>query len=112
RTLETELDRLRTGDVLARCEVIMADLEWRPGDVLGEGSFSTVYKGNYCGTDVAVKELKFKLSQDDKNYFRSEAALLQQLHHPRVVLLMGVGTQSARPFMLLEYLAGGTLHNL
>lgn len=50
--------------------------------------------------------------QDDKNYFRSEAALLQQLHHPRVVLMMGVCTTAARPFMLLEYLAGGTLYNL
>lgn len=31
--------------------------------MVGEGSFSTVYRGHYCGTDVAVKELKFKLSQ-------------------------------------------------
>lgn len=52
------------------------------------------------------------LPQDDKNYFRSEAALLQQLHHPRVVLLMGVCTTAARPFMVLEYLSGGTLHSL
>lgn len=50
--------------------------------------------------------------QDDKNYFRSEAALLQQLHHPRVVLLMGVCSTAARPFMLLEYMMGGSLHTL
>ncbi|ROT66778.1 hypothetical protein C7M84_015166 [Penaeus vannamei] len=112
RSLENELERLRSGDVLNKCEIASADVEWRPGDVVGEGSFSTVYRGHYCGTDVAVKELKFKLSQDDKNYFRSEAALLQQLHHPRVVLMMGVCTTAARPFMLLEYLAGGTLYNL
>ncbi|CAL4125551.1 unnamed protein product, partial [Meganyctiphanes norvegica] len=112
RTLETELGRLRTGDVLTKCEVAMGDVEWRPGDVVGEGSFSTVYKGTYCATEVAVKELKFKLFQDDKNYFRSEAALLQQLHHPRVVLLMGVCTAATRPFMVLEYLSGGTLYSL
>ncbi|XP_068207126.1 uncharacterized protein [Palaemon carinicauda] len=112
RTLENELERLRSGDVLNKCEVNISEVEWRPADVVGEGSFSTVYKGTYCGTEVAVKELKFKLSQDDKNYFRSEAALLQQLHHPRIVLMMGVCTGSARPFMLLEYLAGGTLYNL
>ncbi|XP_071537331.1 uncharacterized protein [Panulirus ornatus] len=112
RSLENELERLRSGDVLSKCEVSMSDVEWRPGNVVGEGSFSTVYRGTYCGTEVAVKELKFKLSQDDKNYFRSEAALLQQLHHPRVVLLMGVCTVAARPFMLLEYLSGGTLYNL
>ncbi|KAK7081240.1 hypothetical protein SK128_014401 [Halocaridina rubra] len=112
RSLENELERLRAGDVLNKCEVSVSEVEWRPADVVGEGSFSTVYKGTYCGTEVAVKELKFKLSQDDKNYFRSEAALLQQLHHPRIVLLMGVCTGSARPFMLLEYLAGGTLYNL
>ncbi|KAL7645541.1 UNVERIFIED_CONTAM: hypothetical protein RMT77_003927 [Armadillidium vulgare] len=113
KTLESELERLRSsGDALSNCEVSQNAVEWRPGDVVGEGSFSTVYKGSYCGTDVAVKELKFKLSQDDKNYFRSEAALLQQLHHPRVVLLMGVCTTATRPFMLLEFLSGGTLHTL
>ncbi|XP_042225370.1 tyrosine-protein kinase ABL1-like isoform X2 [Homarus americanus] len=112
RSLENELERLRSGDMLNKCEVSVGDVEWRPGDVVGEGSFSTVYRGTYCGTEVAVKELKFKLSQDDKNYFRSESALLQQLHHPRVVLLMGVCTGAARPFMLLEYLSGGTLYNL
>lgn len=64
RTLENELERLRTsGELLTSCEVNYKDVEWRPGDVLGEGSFSTVYKGFYCGTEVAVKELKFKLSQ-------------------------------------------------
>ena len=52
------------------------------------------------------------LFQDDKNYFRSEAALLQQLHHPRVVLLMGVCSTASRPFMLLEYMMGGSLHTL
>ncbi|XP_045625810.2 uncharacterized protein [Procambarus clarkii] len=112
RSLENELERLRSGDMLNKCEVSVSGVEWRPGDVVGEGSFSTVYRGAYCGTEVAVKELKFKLSQDDKNYFRSEAALLQQLHHPRIVLLMGVCTGAARPFMLLEYLSGGTLYNL
>lgn len=64
RTLESELERLRSsGDALSNCEVSQNAVEWRPGDVVGEGSFSTVYKGSYCGTDVAVKELKFKLSQ-------------------------------------------------
>lgn len=49
--------------MLSRCEVNATDVEWRPGNVVGEGSFSTVYRGSYCGIDVAVKELKFKLSQ-------------------------------------------------
>ncbi|KAA0192971.1 hypothetical protein HAZT_HAZT002613 [Hyalella azteca] len=112
RSLENEVERLRGCDALAKCEVRQRDVEWRPGDVLGEGSFSTVYRGTFCAIDVAVKELKLKLSQDDKNYFRSEAALLQQLHHPRVVLLMGVCSTAARPFMLLEYMSGGSLHAL
>ena len=49
--------------MLSKCEVSATDVEWRPGDIVGEGSFSTVYRGTYCGTEVAVKELKFKLSQ-------------------------------------------------
>ena len=49
--------------MLSRCELNATEVEWRPGNVVGEGSFSTVYRGSYCGIDVAVKELKFKLSQ-------------------------------------------------
>ena len=63
RSLENEVERLRASDALATSEVRQRDVEWRPGDVLGEGSFSTVYRGTFCGIDVAVKELKMKLSQ-------------------------------------------------
>ena len=63
------MERLRlNGESLATSEVHPREVEWRPGDVIGEGSFSTVYKGSYCGTDIAVKELKFKLSQVGHQY--------------------------------------------
>ena len=38
RTLENELEKLRIGaDNLSACEVAQKDVEWRPGDVVGDG---------------------------------------------------------------------------
>lgn len=64
--------------MLSRCEVNATDVEWRPGNVVGEGSFSTVYRGSYCGIDVAVKELKFKLSQVRYFFEEREYSLLKK----------------------------------
>lgn len=44
-------------------------------DVMGEGSFSTVYHGLYQGSDVAIKQLKVPLSPQDYNYFAAEVSI-------------------------------------
>lgn len=41
-------------------------------DMIGEGTFSRVYKGEFQGSEVAVKQLKIPLQQSDKNYFAAE----------------------------------------
>jgi predicted Ser/Thr protein kinase len=40
--------------------------------LIGEGTFSRVYKGEFKGSEVAVKQLKIPLQQADKNYFAAE----------------------------------------
>ena len=41
-------------------------------DLIGEGAFSRVCRGNFQGSTVAVKQLKIPLSAQDKNYFAAE----------------------------------------
>lgn len=41
-------------------------------DLIGEGSFSQVFKGQYQGAEVAVKRLRTPLCLQDRTYFASE----------------------------------------
>ncbi|ESO93984.1 hypothetical protein LOTGIDRAFT_104546 [Lottia gigantea] len=81
-------------------------------DLLGEGAFSKVYRGYYQAAEVAVKMLKVPLNAQDKNYFAAEVSLLRDLRHPRVVLLLGVCTDTKLPLMVLEYMSSGNLFNI
>ena len=43
--------------------------------MIGEGTFSCMYKGNYQGSEVAIKQLRFRLHTQDRNYFAAEVRL-------------------------------------
>ena len=58
--------------------MIIKWLVWKSSlvtDLVGEGSFSQVYRGFYQGSEVAVKQLRVPLSAQDKNYFTAEVML-------------------------------------
>ena len=62
---------------------------------LGSGSYGTVFKGTYHGRQVAIK--KYQLEEGRKvplaaqfNDLRLEARLLQKLHHPCLVCMVGI----------------------
>lgn len=62
-------------------------------DVLGTGGFGVVYRGNYNHTPVAVKRLKFALSEMDEDLrrdFQAEVEMLSKLRHPHIVTLIGI----------------------
>jgi serine/threonine-protein kinase len=75
---------------------------------LGTGAMSEVW----CATDgelgrrVAIK----LLGRDaDAARFEREARAAASLGHPNIVQLFDYGTHEGRPYMVLEYLPGGTL---
>ncbi|KAH9513828.1 hypothetical protein Btru_031499 [Bulinus truncatus] len=87
------------------------DVSFSEKDMVGDGTYSQVFKGSYQDKVVAVKRLKFPLQPTDKNYFAAEVSLLQKLHHPNVVALLGVCSIRKLPHIVLEYVAGGSLRN-
>ncbi|XP_021360200.1 uncharacterized protein LOC110454806 [Mizuhopecten yessoensis] len=111
RHLNSELNRIRQTEPVRSIEVDPKEVRFDEQDLIGEGTFSQVYKGKYQGTEVAVKQLKIPLSSQDRNYFTAEVSLLRDLRHPRVVLLMGVCSSSRLPLMVLEYMARGSLYH-
>jgi hypothetical protein len=55
------------------------------------GQFGEVYRGLWAGTEVALKRLhRQDLSKDLLDQMKSEIQVLQRLHHPNIVMLMGM----------------------
>ena len=57
--------------------------------LLGRGGYGNVYHGQYKGKSVAIKKYICSL-EDAFKELRSEAMMLQNLHHPCLVCLVGV----------------------
>jgi len=80
---------------------------------LGEGGMATVYKAydTRLERDVAVKVIlpQRKFSETFLKRFEREAKALARLSHPNIVKVLDCGEQDGLPFLVMEYLPGGTL---
>lgn len=81
---------------------------------LGAGSFGNVYKGNYLGIDVAIKEVLPSNDYDVAKYFEREWRLMKECRHPNVVLYLGLSRApdpDGRIFIISEFIDGGNLRS-
>ena len=54
------------------CSNILSAVQYVSSDVIGEGTFSQVFRGYFNGSEVAIKRLKLPLEAADRNYFAEE----------------------------------------
>ncbi|CAN6584209.1 unnamed protein product [Malus baccata var. baccata] len=80
---------------------------------VGAGSFGTVHRAEWNGSDVAVKVLTVQDFHDDqlKDFLR-EVAIMKRVRHPNVVLFMGAVTKRPHLSIVTEYLPRGSLYRL
>jgi hypothetical protein len=78
--------------------------------VLGRGGMGVVYKATdlVLGRTVAVKTLP-RLSADAARRLRHEARAMASVTHPNLATIFGAETWRDTPFLVVEYLDGGTL---
>jgi serine/threonine-protein kinase len=80
---------------------------------LGRGGMATVYLAHdeELGRPVAVKLLPEQLADDSelRARFVREARLAGRLSHPNVVRVYDAGDAAGRPFIVMEYVSGGSL---
>ena len=114
------------GSVSASKAVDLGEMEIDPAEVtmkelLAEGFFGKVYRGELHGLDVAIKKLKTdSLKTADPQEaaeliaeLRAEVDVLTHLRHPNVVLIMGASTKNpANLFIVTEFLDRGNLYNV
>jgi eukaryotic-like serine/threonine-protein kinase len=87
---------------------------------LGRGTSGVVYKTHDPKLDrlVAMKILRPELVSLEesgvslKQRFRQEAVAAGRLTHPAIVAVHDLGEAEGRPFMVMEYIEGGTLADL
>jgi hypothetical protein len=80
---------------------------------LGRGGMATVYKG-YDPELERIVAIKVILQQEDHTdfflaRFKREAKTLARLSHPNIVKLLDYGEQDGLPFLVMDYIAGGSL---
>jgi serine/threonine protein kinase len=80
---------------------------------LGEGGMATVYKARdtRLGRYVAVKVIRMSVLHSEKflKRFDREARALARLSHPNIVDIHDYGEEGNTPYLVMEYLSGGTL---
>ncbi|KAL5208249.1 hypothetical protein ABZP36_032684 [Zizania latifolia] len=110
-----------SGTESAKSEIALEDvaefeIQWEEiaiGERIGLGSFGEVYRGEWHGTEVAVKKfLQQDFSSDALEEFRTEVRIMKRLRHPNVVLFMGAITRAPNLSIVTEFLPRGSLFRL
>nr|KJB45643.1 hypothetical protein B456_007G317800 [Gossypium raimondii] len=79
------------------------------GNVIGEGGFGPVYKGNLpTGQEIAVKRLS-KDSCQGVEQFRNEVVLIAKLQHRNLVGLLGCCIQGDERMLIYEFMPNKSL---
>ncbi|PWN19061.1 kinase-like protein [Microstroma glucosiphilum] len=80
---------------------------------IGGGSFGVVFKGEYLGTPVAIKEVLPNNTYDVEKYFERECVLMKEARHPNIVQYIGLTKspgQDGRIYIISEFV-GGNMRN-
>ncbi|XP_037028070.1 mitogen-activated protein kinase kinase kinase 7 [Bradysia coprophila] len=83
--------------------------EIRQLEVVGKGSFGTVYKAVWREKYVAVKYIE---QESERNAFTIEVRQLSRVAHPNIVALFGACTKRPHVCLVMEYAEGGSLYNV
>ncbi len=98
---------------LARGTALGEDGRYRLDQLLGTGGMASVWLGSdeRLGRRVAIKVLADSLALDPDYVarFEREARVAASLAHPNLVNVFDFGAEPSRPYLVMEYVAGGSL---
>ena len=90
---------------------------YRNPELIGRGGMGDIYRAtdSVLGRDVAIKILADRYSQDEsvRERFTREALSAAKLSgQPNIVTIFDVGEHADRPYIVMEYLGGGSLDDV
>ncbi|XP_057790603.1 G-type lectin S-receptor-like serine/threonine-protein kinase SD1-1 [Salvia miltiorrhiza] len=101
---DLELPLFKFATIMAATEGFSLD------NLIGEGGFGPVYKGNLsAGEEIAVKRLSTTSEQGIKE-FKNEVILIAKLQHRNLVKLLGCCIEGEERMLIYEYLQNKSLN--
>lgn len=91
-------------------EIAEAQLNFK--EKIASGAFGVLYRGTYCGQEVAIKVLKTgEKSSEEEVYreFSQELSILRKVRHRNIVQLIGAMTKVPRLCLVTEFMRGGSV---
>ncbi|XP_026460204.1 probable serine/threonine-protein kinase PBL8 isoform X2 [Papaver somniferum] len=90
------------------------ELENRPREILGQGSFGVVFKGSIPENnrwELPTQEIAIKVNTGTKKIieFNMERCILESIEHPNIIKLVGFADDNNRLCLVYEYMRRGTL---
>ncbi|KAG2582296.1 hypothetical protein PVAP13_6KG099335 [Panicum virgatum] len=96
-------------NIFSNAELKLATDNFSSQNILGEGGYGPVYKGNLPdGRIIAVKQLS-QTSHQGKSQFVTEIATISAVQHRNLVKLYGCCIDSNTPLLVYEYHENGSL---
>lgn len=80
-----------------------------PFQVVGEGSFGVVYRGQWKDQYVAIKHIS---TEAERKAFTVEIRQLSRVNHENIVRLYGACTKGPNICLVMEFAEGGSLFNV
>lgn len=79
---------------------------------VASGSFGDLFRGTYCGQDVAIKILKpERLNENLQREFQQEVFIMRKVRHKNVVQFIGACTIPPNLCIITEYMSGGSVYD-
>ncbi|XVF63602.1 hypothetical protein PTKIN_Ptkin09bG0099700 [Pterospermum kingtungense] len=80
---------------------------------LASGSYGDLYKGTFCGQDVAIKVLRSEhLNENLRREFTQEVNIMRKIRHKNLVQFIGACTRSLSLCIVTEFMSGGSMYDL
>ncbi|KAK8642322.1 hypothetical protein V6N13_011670 [Hibiscus sabdariffa] len=80
---------------------------------LTSSSYGDLYKGIFCGQDVAIKVLRTgHLNENLRKEFTQEVNIMRKIRHKNVVQFIGACTSPPTLCIVTEFMSGGSIYDL
>ncbi|THH32530.1 hypothetical protein EUX98_g1665 [Antrodiella citrinella] len=105
--------RGKPGPISADWVLSSLEIDFDAQDLIGQGSFGKIYKGEWNGAVVAIKQMHVEdaraLSEADRKMMLKEVAIWSRLQHPNVLSLYGACLEATTPFLVMRHCKFGNV---